>query len=129
MNVMRYTATVSRDKNAWTAQCVEHPQAHTWARSLIQLRTAIKEAILLAADLPDDAAFGVDLVADASVPADLADALWLGNRRMALLAEQEQVSASASGSAKSLTRCGYSTRDVAGALAISAGRVSQLVAS
>lgn len=120
MSTPKYSATVSREGNTWTVQCLEYPQAHTWAKTLIELRTAIREAIILAADLEEDAIFSVDLLADASVPKDLADALAIGNERAALQAQQESTSLMANESARGLTSRGYNTRDVAGALVLSA---------
>lgn len=119
MSTPKYGATVSREGDAWTVQCREYPQAHTWAKTLMELRTGIKEAIILAADLQDDAIFSVDLIADDSVPRDLANALAIGNEREALQAQQERTALEASESARGLSGRGYNTRDVAGALAMS----------
>ena len=57
------TYTVTREADAWLAQCDQEPTARTWAPTLVALRHAIIDAIILAADLPDDAVVDVRLTA------------------------------------------------------------------
>ncbi|MCL3776793.1 MULTISPECIES: hypothetical protein [unclassified Actinomyces] len=70
-----YTATVTREGSAWLAQCVQEPTAHTWAPTLAALRREIVDAVILAADLPDDADVTVRLVAGEGLSQDLAEVL------------------------------------------------------
>jgi len=49
-----YTARCVREGNNWLAEVEELPGAHTWARNLKDLERNVREAIVLAADLPED---------------------------------------------------------------------------
>lgn len=62
---MTYTATVTREGDAWLADVESVPGAHTYARSLGGLGAAVREVIVLMEDLTEDA--GVDI--DRSNPA------------------------------------------------------------
>jgi predicted RNase H-like HicB family nuclease len=55
VTAMSYTATVTREDNYWLATVKGLPGAHTEARTLSMLDTAVREVIVLAADLPDEA--------------------------------------------------------------------------
>ena len=44
----------TREDDAWLADVPELPGAHTFARTLPALDKAVREVIVLAADLPDD---------------------------------------------------------------------------
>lgn len=79
-----YSATVTMEDGVWLAQCDQEPTAHTWAMSLTRLRHDIAEAIILTADLPDDAQILVKLLPGGGVSAGVAQALELGNRQQEL---------------------------------------------
>lgn len=64
-----YSATVTMEDGVWLAQCDQEPTVHTWATSLTRLRYDIADAIILAADLPDDAQFLVKLLPGGATPA------------------------------------------------------------
>ena len=72
-----YTVTVTREADAWLAQCDQEPTAHTWAPTLAALRHAIVDAIILAADLPDDAVVDVRLIAGEDLGDDVVRAIEL----------------------------------------------------
>lgn len=121
-----YTATVTREGGAWLAQCDQEPTAHTWAPTLAALRHEIVDAVILAADLPDDADITVRLVAGEGLSQDLADALALSDRRAELRDAQAALQADTLASVHSLIDAGYSVRDVAGAVGLTPGRVAQI---
>lgn len=52
---MTYTVDVVREGSAWTADVVDLPGAHTYAPTLDELHTFVREVIVLMADLPDAA--------------------------------------------------------------------------
>lgn len=58
----RYRVRVSREGSAWLADVPDLDGAHTFARSLTGLDRAVREVIVLADDLPDEAM--PDLVLD-----------------------------------------------------------------
>lgn len=72
-----YTVTVTREASAWLAQCDQEPTAHTWAPTPVALRHAIIDAIILAADLPDDAVVDVRLTAGEDLEDDVVRAIEL----------------------------------------------------
>ena len=72
-----YTVTVTREADAWLAQCDQEPTARTWVPTLVALRHAIIDAIILAADLPDDAVVDVRLIAGEDLGDDVVRAIEL----------------------------------------------------
>ena len=48
-----YRVMATREDDAWLADVPELPGAHTFARTLPALDKAVREVIVLAADLPD----------------------------------------------------------------------------
>ena len=102
--------------------------AHTYARSLPALDQAVREVIVLAADLPDEAMAGLvlDYRYDTGDP-DL-DATALEVRRLRRQADElaAAVTARTGEVAAQLVARGLSVRDVAALLGISPQRVSQI---
>jgi hypothetical protein len=87
------------------------PGAHTYARSLPSLDQAVREVVVLAADLPDEAMPELVLDYDYHTGDPELDATALEVRRLRRQADR-----------------GLSVRDVAALLGISPQRVSQLTA-
>ncbi len=120
-----YEVIVTREDGAWLADVPAVAGAHTFARTLTGLRRSVREVIIVMDDLPDDAAvvmvfrFEVD---DETV----AVAARLGQERRALAAREADVMAGTARSVGDLIEHGYSVRDAAELLNITAGRVSQL---
>jgi len=112
--------------DAWLAQCDQEPTARTWAPTLVALRHAIIDVIILAADLPDDAVVDVRLIAGEDLGDDVVRAIELGNRRADLHAAQVALREDTLASVRDLLDAGYSVRDVAGAVGLSPGRVAQI---
>jgi predicted RNase H-like HicB family nuclease len=57
-----YRVHVTREDGQWLADVPELEGTHTYAASLTALDRHVREAIVLGADLPDDAMAGLDLV-------------------------------------------------------------------
>ena len=123
-----YRVVVTREDGHWLADVPELPGAHTFARTLPSLDKAVREVVVLAADLPDEDMDSLDLAweyrtGDASLDQEAA-------RVRALRAEAEQLTARASAStvamARELVLRGMSVRDTAVLLGVSPQRVSQM---
>lgn len=121
-----YTATVTRDGDDWLATCEQDATIHTFASTLAGLRREIADAILSSTDLPDDTVIPVHLVAGEGVSKEVARAIEVGNRRLELRQQENELRAETLAAVRSLTRQGWSVRDVAGAVGLTPGRVSQL---
>jgi predicted RNase H-like HicB family nuclease len=67
MSEHAYRVALTREDGQWLAEIPELRGAHTYARSLPTLVQSVREAIVLAADLPDEA------VPDLAIEYD-----WLG---------------------------------------------------
>lgn len=127
MNSETYRVIITREDDHWLADVPSLQGAHTYARSLPTLDQAVREVVVLAADLPDEAM--PDLVleleyhtGDASLDATTHEVRQL--RRQA-----DEIAAARTGElAADLVARGMSVRDVAALLGISPQRVSQLTA-
>lgn len=121
-----YRVVVTREDGNWLADVPALEGAHTYARSLPSLDRAIREVIVLAADLPDEAM--PDLVLDYEYrtgdPRIDEDATRV-RRLRAQLAEVERLTAA---SIRALTP-ELSVRDAGALLGVSPQRVSQLARS
>jgi DNA-directed RNA polymerase specialized sigma subunit len=123
-----YRVVVTREDGSWLADVPALAGAHTFARSLHTLDQAVREVVVLAADLPDEAMPGLVLdyeyhTGDASL-----DAAALEIRQARRQAEKLAAAAAARTrlAAAELVAKGWSVRDVAALLGISPQRVSQL---
>jgi DNA-binding NarL/FixJ family response regulator len=125
-----YGVVVTREDGHWLADVPALQGAHTYARSLPALDRAVREVIVLATDLPDEAMPGLvlDYSYDTGDP-DL-DATALEVRRLRRQADElaAAVTARTGEVAAQLVARGLSVRDVAELLGISPQRVSQLTA-
>lgn len=131
MSEATYRVVVTREDGAWLADVPELEGAHTFARSLAGLDRSVREAIVLAADLPDDAMTDLHLqyefhTGDPDVDTTAADV-------RALRAQAEYLATTATrrtaAAARQLVARGLSVRDTAIVLGISPQRVSQLTDS
>ena len=125
---MTYTVEVTREGDAWIADIINVPGAHTFARNLTALHRSVREVIALVADVSSvgDEAITYSYV---DVDDDLAEAAELGVEREALEARQKALAKEAANRIATLTAKGYSVRDISGALKMSPGRVSQIMAA
>ncbi len=120
-----YEVIVTREDGAWLADVPAVAGAHTFARTLTGLRRSVREVIILMDDLPDDAAVAMSFRFDVD-DATVMDAARLGQERRAIAAREADVIAGTARSVGDLIEHGYSVRDAAELLNITAGRVSQL---
>jgi len=119
-----YRVIVTREKDAWLADVPQLEGSSTYARSLPALDKAVREVIVLGADLPDEAMdeLALDYVYRTGDPR--VDELAARVRReRAQIAAVEEHTAQA---ARELSPA-YSLRDAGMLLGISYQRVSQLV--
>ena len=125
-----YRVVVTRADGQWLADVPELQGAHTYARSLPSLDHAVREVVVLAADLPDAAMPELVLDYDYHTGDPDLDATALEVRRLRLQADELAAAAAArtGQAAAQLVARGLSVRDVAALLGISPQRVSQLTA-
>ncbi len=126
--IPNYEVVVTREDGAWLADVPAVPGAHTYARSLPALRSAVREVIVLMADLDEDAEPPLTLSFDIADPAVITAAAVGAERRLVLSREADVQDRTAS-SVADLTARGYSVRDIAELLALTPGRVSQITAT
>lgn len=128
MTKSTYRVVVTREDGAWLAEVPGLSGGHTFARTLAALDRAMREVIVLAANLPDEAMDDLTLTweyhtGDAAVDEQTA-------RIRDLRAEADQLSARASAStatmACQLIERGMSVRDAATLLGVSYQRISQM---
>lgn len=128
MSDTTYRVVVTREDGHWLADVPALDGAHTYARSLAGLDRSVREVIVLAADLPDDAMTGLRVdyefrTGDPAVDSVAADVRTLRAQADQLAATASRRTAEA---ARQLVGHGLSVRDTAVALGISPQRVSQL---
>jgi predicted RNase H-like HicB family nuclease len=125
-----YRVVVTREDGHWLADVPELGGAHTYARSLPALDQAVREVIVLAADLPDEAMPGLVLDYRYDTGDPELDATALEVRRLRRQADElaAAVTARTGEVAAQLVARDLSVRDVAALLGISPQRVSQLTA-
>jgi len=125
-----YQALVTRDAGHRLAEVPGRQGAHTYARSLPALDLAVREVIVLAADLPDAAMPGLRLDFLYHTGDPELDSTALEVRRLRRQADElAAAAAERTGEvAVQLVARGLSVRDVAALLGISPQRVSQLTA-
>jgi len=126
---MTYIATVTREDDMWLAEVPSLPGAHAYARTLTRLREELTDAIVLAADLDDDAHVDITFELVGSDLDLIARAFLVADHRQQLRAAEAQVIAETTEVARSLIAAGWSVRDAAGALDVTPGRISQLTSS
>ncbi len=125
-----YRVVVTREDGHWLADVPGLAGAHTYARSLPALDQAVREVVVLAADLPDEAMPGLALEYDYRTGDAELDATALEVRQLRRRADELAAAAAArtGQAAAELVARGLSVRDVAALLGISPQRVSQLTA-
>ena len=130
MSEHRYRVVVTREDGHWLADMPELDGAHTYARSLPALDHAIREVVVLAAGLPDEAMPSLALEYDYRTGDPELDITALEVRRLRREADEVAAAATArtSQAAAQLAARGLSVRDIAALLGISPQRVSQLAA-
>lgn len=130
MNAGTYRVVVTREDGHWLADVPSLEGGHTFARSLPTLDQAVREVVVLAADLPDEAM--PDLVLDYEYHTGDAHLDAAAREVRQLRRQADEITAAATArtgrAAAELVARGLSVRDVAALLGISPQRVSQLTA-
>jgi DNA-binding NarL/FixJ family response regulator len=126
-----YRVVVTREDDHWLADLPELQGAHTYARSLPALDQAVREVVVLAADLPDAAMPDIVIDCDYHTGDPDLDTTALEVRRLRRQADELAAAAATrtSQAAVQLVSRGLSVRDVAALLGVSPQRVSQLTAA
>lgn len=124
-----YRVVVTREGDDWLAEVQGLAGAHTFARNLESLDRFVREVIVLAADLPDDAMPGLDLDWEYHTGDDVLDGLLSQlracRRQMdALRARVERETEEFAGQVGAR----FSVRDAAALLGVSRARAQQLIA-
>jgi hypothetical protein len=122
---MTYTVTVTHEDGWWLASVNGLAGAHTEARTLGTLDTYVREVIVLATDLPDQAMPDLDITYEFDQP-PLETAARIAVRRRRLEQAHARVVAELAELARELVAAGYSTRDAAAVLGVTPGRISQI---
>jgi DNA-binding CsgD family transcriptional regulator len=125
-----YRVVVTREDGQWLADVPSLEGAHTYARNLPTLDQAVREVVVLAADLPDEAMPTLVLDYEYHTGDDNLDTTARDVRQLRRQADELAAAAAArtSRAAAELVARGLSVRDVAALLGISPQRVSQLTA-
>lgn len=129
MSEHSYRVVVTREDQDWLADVPDLQGAHTFARNLETLDTYVREVIVLAADLPDDAMDGLQIewqfrTGDAGLDEQL-HALRTDRGRLA--EQRRHLEESTAELAGQLGRAGFSVRDVAVLTGVSRARAQQLI--
>ena len=125
-----YRVVVTREDDHWLADVPELQGAHTYARNLPTLDQAVREVIVLADDMPDEAMPDLVIEYDYHTGDPELDTTALEVRQLRSEAD-ELAAAAASRTSQAVAKLvarGLSVRDVAALLGISPQRVSQLTA-
>jgi hypothetical protein len=128
-----YRVVVRRDPEDarfWLADVEALDGAHTSSRSLATLDRYVREVIVLAADLPDEAEAGLVLDWDYATGDPDADRLAeaLRRKRAEIDAATRELTAQTAALARRLvTEGGFSVREAAALLSVSPARVDQMV--
>ena len=130
VNSAAYRVIITREDGYWLADVPSLQGAHTYARSLPTLDQAVREVVVLAADLPDEAMPDLVLAFEYHTGDASVDATTREVRQLRRQADEITAAAAArtSEAAAELVARGMSVRDVAALLGISPQRVSQLTA-
>lgn len=127
MAAMNYTVDVSREEGDWLATVTNLEGVSTWATTFANLDHAVREAIALAEDLPDGAEDTLPITWQVPSESPEVDAAVLvAEQRRSLLRAQRELDPKVRHAVSALTQAGWSVRDQAALLGMTAGRVSQL---
>jgi DNA-directed RNA polymerase specialized sigma24 family protein len=127
MTSHRWRVEVTREDGHWLADVRGLEGAHTYAPNLTALDKYVREVIILAADLPDDAASELEIDYRYDVDDDaVLEALALQAKRRELEVATAELQRSTREVAKELAAHGFSVRDAGPLLGVSPGRISQV---
>lgn len=123
---MTYEVEVTREGKSWLATVRGLPGAHTYAGNLTVLRENVYEVIELVTDVEGDRP-PLRYVFTDDADALIAEAAVVGIEREEAESALAAAQAASSSIAQQLAAAGYSVRDMAGALRLTPGRVSQIL--
>ena len=128
---MTYRVEVTREGKSWLADVPGLPGAHTYAGNLVALDNYIREVIGLVEDLPEGAEADLSIEWDFSAVDNplVSEAAELATQRRAVEDDRARIAARSRELAQAMVADDWSVRDIAGALGVSPGRVSQLVSA
>ena len=128
MSQQAYRVVVTREDGQWLADVPDLEGTHTHARTLRALDRAVREAVVLGADLPDDALDQLVLDYDyrSGGPQLDADAAALRRRRTELTGLADEVEERTRELGSRGVGAGLPLRDVAVLLGVSHQRVAQV---
>lgn len=126
---MSYHVVVTREDDSWLAEVPELEGTQTWARSLAGLDHAVREIVVLGADLPDEAMADLDLDYEFRTGDSLIDEQAASVRAERARAKELQgrVTGDTEELVKRLAAQGYSMRDISVIAGVAFQRVSQLL--
>jgi predicted RNase H-like HicB family nuclease len=128
MVALMYEVDVTREGRSWLATVRKLPGAHTHAGNLTALRENIDEVIALVEDLPEGAERpGVTLHFPDDAYELLNTAILIAAEREAAETALSEAQTAGVSIVADLAAARYSVRDIAGALRLSPGRVSQIL--
>lgn len=109
---MSYRVVVIREHKSWLADVPELEGAHTWATNLPAVDRAVREVIILAADLDEDEGDGLELdwdihTGDADLDEELAE---LRRKRAEMTQLESDVVRGTAISARHIVRTGFPVR-------------------
>jgi hypothetical protein len=125
-----FRVVVTREGDDWLADVPALEGAHTFARSMAGLDRAVREVVVMAADLPDAAMPDLQLDWSFDTGDVVLDTTAAGVRSLREHAEKTSTAATARtvAAARRLTAGGLGVRDTAVVLGVSPQRISQIVA-
>ncbi len=121
-----YIVQVCREGSAWTAKVEDIQGAQTWARGLRHLEDSVREAVILADDLDDDAQFDLEWIYLTGDPDVDREAQRLRNRRRDVSSAAKELAKETGQLVQLLRERGFSIRDAAAIAGVSPARVGQL---
>ncbi|EEI26268.1 hypothetical protein HMPREF0294_2225 [Corynebacterium glucuronolyticum ATCC 51867] len=125
-----YSVRVTREGKDWLAEVTNLQGVSTWATTFSGLDRNVREAIALAENLPDGAEEKLWVSWDLPVTSpELSHAYKVAEQRRLLVHAQEDLLPEVRKTIEALTNEGWSVRDQAALLGMTAGRVSQLATS
>lgn len=127
MSGSTYEVLVTRENGAWLGEVTNRDGIQTFSRTYSGLRAALSEAIHVMDDLDDAAVVDMKWTFD-NVEDEFVSAIELGRQRRSLEDRAAELVRSTARVAELLQSKGYSVRDISGALEMSPGRVSQILA-
>ena len=122
---MSYTVEVTREDDAWIATVVDLPGAHTFAKNLTALDTAVREVVgFIRLGMTSRSPWTMNTSTSMRLPRRQPDSVSGAKRYRP---SQDRLGLETVERVDPLVKAGYSVRDISGLLGMSPGRVSQII--